>query len=82
MNAQTLFPYFVIAFGIFVFLLGIPKFRGFVIAPLQEKGWLPEKKLKPKNRELISGAGENLSLMFAGTIIILIGIVLLKANAG
>ncbi|MEK9180827.1 MAG: hypothetical protein AAB871_01180 [Patescibacteria group bacterium] len=80
MITQALFPYFVIFFGIFVFSLGLPKVREVIIAPLQEKGYLPTKKLKARDREIISDAGENLSLMFAGIIIILIGTVLLFAN--
>lgn len=66
-------PYFLIAVGIGFILVGFPKIRAMTVGRLQSAGILPELKLKNRDREIISGAGPDLSLMILGFALVAVG---------
>lgn len=74
MNSDKLAPYFLLATGAGFVLISFPKIRHYTINRLQSADYLPKIKLKPKDQELIAGAGPNLSLFIVGAALIGLGI--------
>jgi len=75
--AQAILPYAFIITGLFLFLQAYPGIQKRTIGRLQAADILPVVKVKPKNRELLRGAGRNLSLAVLGAFFMLVGILLI-----
>ncbi|MDP2933745.1 MAG: hypothetical protein Q8N81_06500 [bacterium] len=78
--AQAILPYVFIITGLLVFLQAYPGIRKKTIGRLQASDILPVIKVTPENRELLRGAGKNLSLAVTGTFFMLFGILLIIFN--
>ena len=73
MIRQSLTPYVFMIAGSLAVLFSFPKIRLLTIGRLQRAGVVSKIKLKPKDRELFSGAGPNLSLFILGVMMIALG---------
>lgn len=77
MISGRLAPYIFIIVGVLFVLSAYPKIHKQTIERLQDANILPRFKLKPKDREILAGAGKNLSLGVIGLFLIFFGIVLI-----
>jgi len=75
---QTLiFPYLIVAVGIFLIYISKRQKREKIIGPLQDKGIVPKIKYNPKKHDIMAGSGPNLGLFIVGIVLILFGLFLL-----
>lgn len=69
-----------IVVGLFVASLAFKRIRKVVIDPLQEQKILPKIKARKEDLEILKGAGPDLSLLFGGAILIVIGTILIISS--
>ena len=64
-----------IVVGAVLILISFPKIRASTLGRLQTAEILPKIKLKPRDQEIVSGAGPNLSLMIMGFVLMAVGVI-------
>lgn len=72
-----IFPYLVLAFGVLLVFLSIPRYKQKIVEPLQKQNFLPVIKLKKNQRELIVGTGPRTETLVIGIILIFTGFMLI-----
>jgi len=76
---ENIFPYALLVCGIAVCILAWPKMRKKFIWPRQQTKLFPKFNFYSGQDELIDGGGQNLNILIAGIIIIVISILLILA---
>lgn len=65
-----------IILGTLIIIFSQPKFRVPFMARLFNEGFVTPKLIRPEDAEIVKFTGANFSLLFIGTILILLGIII------
>ncbi|MCL5435632.1 MAG: hypothetical protein M1275_00960 [Patescibacteria group bacterium] len=75
MPSDKLAPYFLIALGAALIVISFPNIRRQTVGRLQDSEILPKINLKPRDQEILSGAGPDLSLLILGVALVALGVI-------